>query len=264
MKIAICDDCREDILQLEKLIRNSRFCPEGQKFFEYLSGEDLLNNYMDFDIIILDMCMRKGMNGIETARHIRKRDAKVIIMFYSDYESKASKISSVRPYNYILKKSSKEEMLQNLDMVLEEIQLKVEPSKIPIVCNGQVFMLQISDIVYIQIYKKGSQIWLTNKKREEIHKQTIESSTKLKDYYELLGRYGFIYASASYIINAEKVISCQKTSVILQGNYNLPVARRMKKVFDEELGKYYGVSYRRERKKKNECSTDSISCNDVS
>ena len=249
MKIALCDDCRDDIMQLEKLIKESNFCPENLYFFEYLSGEELLNNYMDFDLIILDMCMGEGLNGVETAKNIRKRDAKVIIMFYSDYESKASKISSVRPYNYILKKYSNEEMLQNLDMVLEEIQLRIEPPKIPIVCKGQVFMLQISDIVYIQIYKKGSEIWLTDKKRQEICKQTIETSTKLKEYYEVLGKYGFIYASASYIINAEKVMSRQKSSVILQGNHNLPVARRLKKLFDEELGKYYGVSYRQERKK---------------
>ena len=249
MKIAICDDCKEDIIQLEELIKQSKFCPENQYFFEYLCGEDLLSNYQDFDLIILDMRIGKGMNGIETARHIRKRDARVIILFYSDYESKASMISSVRPYNYMLKKSTSQKMLQSLDVVLEEIQLKTALYKLPVLCDGQVYMLQASDIVYIQIYKKGSQIWLTDKKKEEIHKQTIESNTKLKDFYGQLGGDGFIYASASYIINAEKVICRQKTSVILQGGHNLPVARRMKKNFDEELGKFYGISYRRERKK---------------
>lgn len=115
MKIALCDDCRDDIMQLEKLIKKIKYCSENQYFFEYLSGEELLNNYMDFDLIILDMCIGEGLNGVETARNIRKRDAKVIIMFYSDYESKANKISSVRPSNYILKKYSNEEILQNLD-----------------------------------------------------------------------------------------------------------------------------------------------------
>ncbi|MDR7810519.1 LytR/AlgR family response regulator transcription factor [Lacrimispora sp.] len=259
MKIAICDDCRDDIRQLKECIRESKFCPQNQEFCEYSSGEALLADYRGFDIVFLDMKIGEGMNGTLTAQNIRKRDTKVIIVFYSDFESPASRISSVRPYDYLLKRYSKEELSQSLGMVLEEVLNKEELPKLPVVCDGKVFILQISDIIYVQIYKKGSQIWLTDKKAEEIWggvssekelKQTIETKTKLKEYYQELRNYGFIYASESYIINAEKVVSRQKDFVRMEGGHNLTVVRRMKKVFDEELGKYYGVRYIRERIKK--------------
>ncbi len=259
MKIAICDDCQEDIRQLEECIRESKFCPKNQEFCKYSSGEALLADYRDFDVVFLDMKIGEGMNGALTAQNIRMRDSKVIIVFYSEFESPASRISSVRPYDYLLKKYSKEELTQCLDMVLEEVQNKEELPRLPVVCDGKVFILRISDIIYIQIYRKGSQIWLTDKKAEEIwgsvssekeHKQTIETKTRLKEYYQELKNYGFIYASESYIINAERVISRQKDIVRLQGGHNLIVVRRMRKVFDEELGKYYGVRYIRERTKK--------------
>lgn len=193
------------------------------------------------------------MNGTLTAQNIRKRDSKVIILFYSQFESPASRISSIRPYDYLLKQYSKEELTQCLDIVLEEVQNREEVPRLPVVCDGKIFILRISDIIYIQIYRKGSQIWLTDKKTEEIwgsglsekeRKQTIETKTRLKEYYQELKDYGFIYASESYIINAEKVVSRQKDFVRMQGGHNLSVVRRMKKAFDEELGKYYGVRYK--------------------
>ncbi|WP_313186858.1 LytR/AlgR family response regulator transcription factor [Lacrimispora sp.] len=259
MKIAICDDCLEDIRQLEECIKESKFCPQDQDFYEYSSGEALLADYRDFDVIFLDMKIGEGMNGTLTAQNIRKRDSKVIILFYSQFESPASRISSIRPYDYLLKQYSKEELTQCLDIVLEEVQNREEVPRLPVVCDGKIFILRISDIIYIQIYRKGSQIWLTDKKTEEIwgsglsekeRKQTIETKTRLKEYYQELKDYGFIYASESYIINAEKVVSRQKDFVRMQGGHNLSVVRRMKKAFDEELGKYYGVRYNRARTKK--------------
>lgn len=249
MKIAICDDCREDIRQLEEYIRKSKFYSDAFTFYEYLCGEELLNNYRDYDAIFLDIKIQGGMNGASVAHQIRKRDAKVLITFYSDFESMASKISSIRPYDYLLKKYPNEILVQYLDRVLEEIQNKKEVPKLPVVCNGQIYVLHLEDIIFIQIYKKGSHIWLTKKKAEEIGRQTIETSTKLKEYHQLLNSYGYIFAGESYLIYAENVLSRQGNDVLLRDGYKIPVARRKKKMFDEELGNYYGNQYRRERKK---------------
>lgn len=41
MKIAICDDCLEDIRLLEECIKESKFSPQDQDFYEYSSGEGL-------------------------------------------------------------------------------------------------------------------------------------------------------------------------------------------------------------------------------
>lgn len=248
MKIAICDDCQEDIRQLKGLIQKSEFYLDKFIFYEYLSGEALLNDYREFDVVFLDMQIQGGMNGAMLAHQIRKRDAKVLITFYSDFESQASKISSIRPYDYLLKKYSNEKLVQYIDQILEEVQKKKEILKLPVVCSGQIYILQLEDIIYIQIYKKGSQIWLTKKKAEEISRQTIVSSIKLKEYYQLLNSYGFIYAGESYLIYAENVISRQGNEVLLRDGHKIPVARRKKKKFDEELGNYFGNQYRRERK----------------
>lgn len=101
IKIAICEDCQEDIVRLEWLIRRSKFCPENQSFFEYLRGENLLNDYQAFDLILIDIHMGNNISGAEMAKKMRKRNAKVIIIFYSAYESKASEISPLRPYDII-------------------------------------------------------------------------------------------------------------------------------------------------------------------
>lgn len=65
MKIAICDDCIEDIKTLEKMIlRNTEFDQKAE-FGEFLNGETMLDRYEAYDVIFLDILMKgkKRRNG---------------------------------------------------------------------------------------------------------------------------------------------------------------------------------------------------------
>lgn len=104
MKIAICDDCLEDIEYLKKLIQASKMCPanvEFAEFAEFASGEDLLSSHSNFDAIFLDMQM-EGMDGKEIAREIRKRDSNVVLSFYSAFTENAHNVLDFRPLKYLL------------------------------------------------------------------------------------------------------------------------------------------------------------------
>lgn len=255
MKIAICDDCLSDIEYLKDLIKSSELCPANMNFYEYTSGKELLDNYIDFDAVFLDMRM-KGMNGKVTAENIRKRDSQVILSFYSGYAAAASQILKCHPFSYIMKDSDRADMLTDIELVLKEIIRKKNMIRLPVTWDGTVFFLHLSDILYISIYNKGSLIRITDEKANEIWgpeempaDKSIKSAVKMDAYFEQLKGYGFVYASKSYIINSENVVAKLKDSVKMKGGCELSISRSRKKDFDYGFSKYWGIRYNRERVK---------------
>lgn len=85
MRIAICDDCYTDIVMLEKMIRESCFCPVNIEFFEFSDGKLLLEKYDFFDALFLDIQM-KTSNGSVVGERIRRLDPDVMIFFYTGYD----------------------------------------------------------------------------------------------------------------------------------------------------------------------------------
>lgn len=248
MKIAICDDCQVDIESLKELIKSSTIFPAELEFYEFLSGEGLLADFAAFDVIFLDMQMGGGMNGVRTAEEIRKRDPDVLLSYYSGYEMPANQILQVRPFQYLIKDTSKEELALTLQTIFEEIEKKRNRMRIHATYNGKVFFLQISDIIYISILNKGSELWLTKKKSEEIWgkdvhtgKLALKSNLRVSDYYKMLQDKGFAYANKSYIINVEHIRSREKNTVLLSDGSALSVTRGMKKEFDDKFCKYIGL-----------------------
>lgn len=246
MKIAICDDNLEDIRYLEKLILESGYCLGERVFNEFLSGEELLDNFSKFDIIFLDIKL-DGMEGTEVAEAIRLRDAKVPIAFYTGYEASASRIFKVRPLSYLIK--GKKELKSLVNKTLQELCEEQKRPDVLVEYDGKMYVLQLSDILYVSISDKGSAIFLTDEKAYELfgknqdsYKQEhiIKSGVRIEAYYDQLSRYGFLYAKKSYIINAQHVIARGKDSVLLKGHYELSVARSKKKEFDSQLVKYWG------------------------
>ena len=67
MNIAICDDCRSDRKNLKELIQRVDRCPEEWTIYEFHSGEDVIENCREFDLVFLDINMQGSMKGTQVA-----------------------------------------------------------------------------------------------------------------------------------------------------------------------------------------------------
>ncbi len=253
MKIAVCDDCQEDIRYLRKLIKENEYCQKDLELSEYLSGNSLLADFKDFDAIFLDILMRKGMDGIQTAENIRRRDFKVPIIFYTAYETPASWVFGVGGYDYLLKSLSEEKLALRLHRILKEAAGRIQEKKLVVECAGNLLVLPLSDILYISIYNKGTLIWLTEEKAGEYpvismgrYGKAIKSHVRLADYYQELKQWGFLYANRSYIVNAEHVAVRSKDTIQLEGGVILNVSRGKKRQFNEDFSRYLKIKHGRE------------------
>lgn len=256
MRIAICDDCHADIEKLEKLIKESCFCPINIEFFEFSDGKLLLKQYDFFDVLFLDIQMETS-NGSIVGERVRKIDPDVMIFFYTGYDMNASRILRARPQGYLMKDMDNKEMMLNIDSILKILSEKLE-KKLPIVGDGKMVVVNISDILYISILNKGSKIWITDQAanklgilKKEGEDIGIKSPVKLNEYYKKLKAHGFLYGSKSYIINANHIHMRLNNVVRLSGGQELTISRSRKAEFDKEFGHYWGICYNRERKKQN-------------
>ncbi|MCI9046675.1 MAG: response regulator [Hungatella sp.] len=250
MDIAICDDCFNDIQRLEELILQHRKEQETICFTHFFRGEDLLACDHRFDIIFLDINMEGEIDGMETGQRIRDRKDNALLSFYTAYDYPASHIVKTRPFSYLMKNSSGEDLYASLEMILNEARRR-SPVFITVSCDVGTFTLLPSDILYIAIYERGSAIYLSEKKAQELNKvkkihgnrnkeRFLASREKLEVYYELLKGRGFVFAKKSYIINTEHIIMRLKDTVVLSDQTELTVARSRKKQFDEEIMAYWG------------------------
>lgn len=111
IKIAVCDNEYQMAVEIEQwitTISNRNFIEVDTDVFS--DGEELvheieeINNY---DIIFLDIEM-KNLDGINTAKRIRKIDKNVVIIYVSGYEAYAIETFEVNPFRFIVKPVNQE------------------------------------------------------------------------------------------------------------------------------------------------------------
>lgn len=107
MNIAICDDDLKHINLIEDMIYDlsqklDNFKPDIDA---YLSGEELLRliDVKDFPSILFIDVEMPGLNGIQTARELRKLSEQVLIIYVTSYETYTLESFEVRPFRYLLK-----------------------------------------------------------------------------------------------------------------------------------------------------------------
>ena len=67
-----------------------------------MSGEKLLGSDQDIDILFLDIQMKR-LNGIETAREIKRRGYKGFLIFITVLKEMVFQFFETQPFDYLLK-----------------------------------------------------------------------------------------------------------------------------------------------------------------
>ena len=97
-RIAVCDDEKNVRDKIRDLILEWNSEIEIKVFS---SGEDLLENYLSYDAVFLDIDMQ-GMNGIDTGKSIRLIDRDVRIVYVTAYRDYVEGGFGVHAFQYLL------------------------------------------------------------------------------------------------------------------------------------------------------------------
>lgn len=232
LNICLCDD---DINELDyysnKINELSRLININVKIKTFQSGESLIfeleNNYDRFDLIIIDIVLKR-INGIEAGITLRKFGYKGIIIFLTSSEDFALEAFKAEPLNYIVKGKDVEEKLNKV--LLKAIEKADGNSKKKIVISNRQInkILDVDNIVYIESINKKVIIHSLFGEKEEIN-------CTLNVIYEKVKIYGFIRCHKSYIVNSKYIQSFSRIECKLKNQINIPIGRKYSKTFESEF-----------------------------
>ncbi|KAB1441254.1 LytR/AlgR family response regulator transcription factor [Candidatus Galacturonibacter soehngenii] len=232
INIAICDDNKIFCNQLKEFIeRYSHDNDTRCKVSSFNSGIELLEQYTDdYKIIILDIEM-EGMNGIETALEIRKKNQKVIMWFLTVSEAYVMDGYKAEAFRYLIKPLSYEEFAEQFK---ESIKWVEEKYVTPIIVEykNETYHLEEDDILFIEVYG--------HKLIYHLHNKPITTIDSLKNIETKLSKSSFVRIHRSYLINLKKVKTFNKVEIIMQNNEKVPISKYKEKEFKQAYTQFWG------------------------
>ncbi len=240
--IVICDDDERFIRYMHKLILASGLSDGEVQFYEYDSGRELAEKLADIrecDLCILDMNMEE-MNGDETAKIFRRVFPSAVLVFCSGIFGPTTRSFEAEPFRYLLKSYTDEHMLEEMKIIVDRVKQKKQIPAILIKSPEGMRRIKPEQILYIEIYKRGSRIFLHPDVCGE--EKSITTTKKLSDLYEILEGCGFAYAHSSYIVNLDYVKMLRFGEVQMIDDTILNVSRsrekNLKRAYIEGMDKY--------------------------
>jgi two-component system, LytTR family, response regulator len=196
--IAVCDDDVKFTDSMQEIITQYKIEKKENIVCDvFYSGESLLEEKKEYDILFLDIKMDK-LDGFETAKRLRKRNKTMEIIYLTSYGGLTREALAVHAFDYLEKPVSKEQIFNQLDEVLEKIMRKKlkDDYKYHIIAfnaGKNSIRLPIEDIYYFE--RVDRKIKAVTKKGNFMLYETIASVE------EKLHQYDFVTPHQSFVIN---------------------------------------------------------------
>lgn len=242
---AICDDDMEIHKELSDYFHKfSSKIDLPISLSRFSSGEELLQYYTNddqqkFHFLFLDVDM-KGIDGLETARRIRKlQNKEVIIIFLTSYPEYVMDCFDVHTFQYLLKPLTYLVFETKMKLLYEYL-ITTPSSHILLIKteNGQT-ILKLSDIIVIIKIKHSL---IQNKLQVITAKQQYVITGTISEYTEKLDS-SFLLVFRSVIVNMEYIRGFTANSVVMIDQQEYPISRRqityVKDIYNRYMvGKY--------------------------
>lgn len=224
MLAAICDDDEADrALVGDFLIQKMKKRGEDLEISYFDCGEDLVEQYEEgdcrYDLIFLDICM-KFMNGVETARQIRKYDRKTALIFVTASRDYAMDGYAVWVSGYLLKPVAQDKLEDVFLRFMEERYPRIRQSLLVMSKNAGK-RIAYDDILYIESRRMELRIVCRGGKEHIIRK-------KLDEVQEELPSARFLRCNRSFIVNMDYITGADGDFIMENGDC-IPIKVREKK-----------------------------------
>lgn len=214
MKIAVCDDCREDALHLRSFLN-------GHDIRVYSSAGQLLTdtekNQIHFDLYLLDIYIEDSLNGIELGKRIRMRDEEAEICFISTSDGFYREAYDLYAIQYLLKPVREEELIQLLEKISRNL-IRDKEQSLSFRWHGETGTIPYGKILYISSREHTLSIYC-----KDGHVQ--ECTGKLNDLALQIDGELFCRCHQSFLVNIYQVDSMNGMELMISGN-KIPISRR--------------------------------------
>ncbi len=234
MNIALVEDDARQIENVARLL--SRYDTESGShslLTSYTSAEDFLMEYRyQFDLILMDICLQGGMNGLAAAKKMREKDASVSLIFITDMAQFALEGYKYNAMDYWVKPVVYMHLKLRLDQVQKKILLKAQDEELlKISFNGIPKFCPIPSIYYIE---SQAHTLIFHTKEGEF--QSREKS--MRDLAQQLYPFHFRQCNSGILVNLKHCSGITREFVKVLDT-ELPISRAKRKQFIDEMAKYF-------------------------
>ena len=229
MKIAICDDdwhMQQTLrLLIDEIYQDLDMLVDG-----FTSGEALLaavqKQSQPYQLILLDIEMR-GIDGIETAKRLRKLLPDCYIIFITSHDEFALTGYEVQAFRYLVKPVQPEKLTEAISAVraelADQLTLHVEDGSVEALVRAR-------DIFYVEAQDKRVRLVTA--------RETFSDRRGIDEVAALLAQEDFYRVHRSYLINLRYVAFMDGTTVQLVNGDQVPISRLRKKAFKNAFQAY--------------------------
>lgn len=205
-KIAICDDSDVDREYVTNMVKRwAESLGYLVQLDTFSTAEGFLFHYeeeKDYDILLLDIEMG-DMDGVTMAKHLRKENDTVQIIFitgYSDYISEGYEVAAL---HYLMKPVKEEKLCSVLERATER--LSKNERVLNLKSGGEIIRVPIYQIRYAEVY--GNYVTIHAASDVMVKMTLNELENQLDERFYRVGR--------SAVVNLTKVSRVTKTEIRL-------------------------------------------------
>lgn len=206
MRIGICDDEKAAREYIRDKIRS--LYPDDT-ILSYTSGAELLREDVLPDILFLDIQMPQ-MDGMETARRLRRKDTMLVIIFVTATADYALEAFDVGAFHYLIKPFSMDKFTEVFQNARRQVFDSSPVRNIPgilITTGGKHINIHLKDIVYAEVYDRKIMIHTIN--------SDIEYYGKMKDLEKQAGE-DFFRPHRAYLVNLYYITKYDASTIYLK------------------------------------------------
>lgn len=224
MRVLIAEDETFIAENLAAIVRNAGH--------EVAALVDDKNNFSEFafsdqiDIALLDIRMHGEDLGYFFAEQLREKQIPfVFITSFSDRETLKDAVS-LRPYGFITKPFSKDEIVE----ILNQLELEMRDSVLLVKSGNEFVKVRKEEVLYL----KSENVYVTIYTAEE----RIVIRAKLSDLCANFGRNQMLRIHQSFAVNPNFIMRFSETEVILNNAMSIPISRKYQQEVKEVLTKH--------------------------
>lgn len=215
LRIAVCDDDRYFAAELERMvIQEASSMGLGIETETYCDGDmlvaDMEKGYR-YELIFLDIEMER-VNGISTARSIRRMDRSVLLIYVSGYEQYLKELFEVEPFRFLLKPVNKARFRR----YFREACVRIEKTEAyyQFTFNKNIRKVAVRDIAYFESRNRVVYIFMDDGTEERFYGKLNDVEKEL-----VKGCHHFLRIHQSFLVNYSyiKKMSFSNITLLMRG-----------------------------------------------
>ncbi len=227
--IAVCDDEAYMSDQIQKMASDFfRSKNVETAILQFSSGTELLKYKKPIDILFLDIQM-EDLDGMETARKLRKRKFQGFLIFITVLKELVFQSFEVQAFDYLVKPVEEGQFQKTMERLFSSMKQAGEANLL-IQKGYESHIISLEEIVFCEIIDRKIYLHL--------------ASSGLIDYYDriehLEARLGssFFRCHRSYLINLKYLKSYKNGIAYMEGGKEIPVSRLRSREFSGVILQY--------------------------